>query len=63
VTAQECECEILGRAQRSRNLNVFEEKIRELGGIQKREGILQNKRHQMSEPRYRDAGGGMDVPY
>jgi hypothetical protein len=58
------EYEIIGRAKPGRDLDVLEEtKIREFGGIQKRGGRLQNKRHQMSEKRYRDAGGKTDKPY
>ncbi len=58
------EYEIIGRAKPGRDLDVLEEtKIRVLGGIQKQGGSFQNKRHQMSEKRYLDAGGTTDKPY
>ena len=52
------EYEVLGRAEPGKHLDVLEEtKIREHGGIKKEGGTLTNKRHQMSEQRYRDGGG------
>jgi len=55
---------IIGKGKLGRDLDVVEEtKIREYGGIKKRGGKLTNKRHQMSEKRYRDAGGSTDKPY
>jgi uncharacterized protein RhaS with RHS repeats len=53
----------LGRAKPVEDLDVLEEtKIRELGGLKKEGGTLVNKRHQMSEERYRAAGGTVDDP-
>ncbi|WP_379653769.1 hypothetical protein [Pseudoxanthomonas sp. UC19_8] len=58
------EYEVLGNAAPGRDLDVLEETmIRQNGGIQKRGGTLANKRHQMSEKRYRAAGGTTDLPY
>jgi hypothetical protein len=59
----EHEFEVLGNAKPGKDLDVLEEsKIRENGGLQKEGGTLANKRHQMSESRYRDAGGNVDNP-
>ncbi len=58
------EYEIVGRAEPGTDLDVLEEtSIRESGGIEKRGGNLQNKRHQMSEQRYKEAGGTTPLPY
>lgn len=58
------EFEILGRAEPGAALDVLEEThIRQRGGIQKRGGPLENGKHQMSEERYRAAGGTEDLPY
>jgi hypothetical protein len=54
--------DILGRADPGTALDVLEESfIRQLGGPRSTGGILQNMRHQMSDIRYRAAGGA--VPY
>jgi len=54
----------IGRAKAGIDLDVMEEStIRSLGGIVRRGGDLVNKRHQMSEVRYREAGGDIDLPY
>ncbi len=56
--------EILGTARPGSQLDVLEESmIRSHGGIERRGGKLSNKRHQMSEKRYREAGGTVDSPY
>jgi len=56
--------EIQGRADPGEALDVLEETtIRKKRGIKKRGGNLENKRHQMSEERYRTAGGSEDSPY
>lgn len=50
---------IIGRAKPGRELDTLEEtKIREYGGLKK----LRNKRHQMSEQRYSEAGGTVKNP-
>jgi hypothetical protein len=55
--------DIVGRAEPGTDLNVLEEtKIREHGGIEKEGGPLVNKRHQMTEERYRKAGGTVPDP-
>jgi len=36
--------------------------IRQHGGIAKEGGVLANKRHQMSETRYRESGGTIADP-
>jgi hypothetical protein len=54
----EHEYEILGRAEPGKGLDVLEEDMmRTLGGIEREGGTLKNRRHQMREQRYRDAGG------
>jgi len=53
----------MGRASPGTDLDVLEEtKITENGGLQKEDGSLANKRHQMSEERYRANGGKTDNP-
>lgn len=48
----------MGRAKPGQALDVLEEDVIRLeGGLQKEGGPLANKRHQMSEKRYRAAGG------
>jgi RHS repeat-associated protein len=55
--------DVLGRAEPGTSLDVLEEsKIREHGGIQREGGPLANKRHQMSEKRYRESGGTVPNP-
>lgn len=54
---------VLGNAKPGKDLDVLEEtEIRQNGGLQREGGTLANKRHQMSENRYRDAGGQTDNP-
>jgi hypothetical protein len=53
--------QILDRAAPGKALDVAEEsQIRLQGGLKKEGGALENKRHQMSEERYRTAGGTVD---
>lgn len=55
---------ILGRAEPGKKLDVLEESfIRDFGGIMKRGGALENKRHQMCQARYCAAGGTSPMPY
>jgi RHS repeat-associated protein len=57
------EYEVIGRTRPGVELSVLEEsKIRELGGLQREGGTLVNRRHQMSETRYRENGGNVDDP-
>jgi len=57
------EFEVLDRGTPGQDLDVREEDaIRRHGGLQKEGGRLASKRHQMSEKRYRDAGGKIDDP-
>jgi len=52
------EYEILGRTKPGKSLDAAEESmIRTHGGLKKEGGELANARHQMSDKRYRDAGG------
>ena len=52
------EYDILGTAPHGKELDVLEESmIRSHGGIESRGGTLSNRRHQMSDKRYREAGG------
>ncbi|WP_330986333.1 MULTISPECIES: hypothetical protein [Enterobacterales] len=60
----------LGRAKPGTDLDVLEEtKIREMGGIKEtsrgtpKGGTLANKRHQMSDARYKSNGGTTPMPY
>ncbi len=49
---------VVGRAEPGVKLDVLEEKmIRQSGGLSKEGGTLANKRHQMSNERYKAAGG------
>jgi hypothetical protein len=58
------EYEILGTAPHGKELDVLEESmIRSHGGIERRGGTLSNRRHQMSDKRYREAGGTTGAPY
>ncbi|MCX5651672.1 MAG: hypothetical protein NTU45_09835, partial [Planctomycetota bacterium] len=58
------EYEILGTAPQGKELDVLEESmIRSHGGIERRGGTLSNRRHQMSDKRYREAGGTTGAPY
>jgi hypothetical protein len=55
--------DIVGKAEPGTDLDVLEEtKIREHGGLKKEGGSLANKRHQMTEERYRRAGGTVPDP-
>ena len=55
---------LLGTAMPGQCLDRLEEDhIRLRGGIRSRGGPLENARHQMSEPRYRAAGGTIPMPY
>ena len=55
---------LLGQTKSGQCLDRLEEDhIRLQGGIKSRGGPLANKRHQMSEPRYRAAGGKIPMPY
>jgi hypothetical protein len=57
------EYEVLGRAEPGTELDVLEESmIRQNGGLQREGGSLVNRRHQMSEGRYRANGGDVDDP-
>lgn len=57
------EYEIIDRAEPGTALDVAEESmIRRHGGLQREGGSLVNKRHQMSEQRYRTNGGTVDDP-
>jgi RHS repeat-associated protein len=54
---------ILGRAQPGTELDVLEESmIRAYGGLRREGGLLLNKKHVMSESRYRAASGKVDIP-
>jgi hypothetical protein len=54
----------LGRAKSGKDLQVLEESmIRQHGGIGSRGGGLANKRHEMSDKNYRNAGGTAPLPY
>lgn len=55
---------VLDRANPGVDLDVAEEsQIRLNGGLRSRGGELVNKRHQMSDERYRANGGDVDLPY
>lgn len=55
---------LLGQTKSGQCLDRLEEDhIRLQGSIKSRGGSLVNKRHQMSEPRYRAAGGKIPMPY
>lgn len=54
----------VGQAKSGQCLDRLEEDhIKLQGGIKSRRGPLANKRHQMSEPRYRAEGGKIPMPY
>lgn len=54
---------VLGNAKPGIHLDVLEESmIRTQGGLKKEGGTLVNKRHQMSDDRYRANGGKVDDP-
>ena len=54
----------MGQAKSGQCLDRLEEDhIKLQGGIKSRGGSLDNKRHQMSEPRYRAEGGKIPIPY
>ena len=55
--------EIIGRAKPGNDLDVLEESaIRSHGGLKRKGGKLENKRHQMNDKRYRDGGGTVPKP-
>jgi RHS repeat-associated protein len=59
VTGRQNEYEILGRAEPGKDLRVLEEThIRKRGGP----GVLENKRYEMNDKSYKEAGGSAEKP-
>jgi RHS repeat-associated protein len=59
----EHEYEVMGNAEPGTPLDVLEEsQIRANGGLQREGGTLANRRHQMNDARYRQAGGTVPDP-